>query len=158
MFISIKNKLLITVLLSLCTTLICLGKDDSLNYQYSISGVSIAKDDFYLVEVSVLVNKKKEASLSTAQKYALVGCLYQGFVVGRISQRPMLATTNLDKKQQEYIHTLILENYNSFTSSSYPIQIVKVGKQYRVTTTILVAKDALMQNLQQAGIIRNLGL
>lgn len=154
---SIKNKLLIVILLSLCVSLTCFGKDVSLDYQYSISGVAVAKDGFFLVDVSVLVNKKKEATLATAQKYALLGCLYQGFVIDRISQRPIIVSPIEDKTKQEYVDTLILDKYNTFTSSSYPIQIVKVGKQYRVTATILIAKDALRRNLEKAAIIHKLG-
>lgn len=154
---SLNLKLLLTLLLTCCASVFCHAKSDSLDYEYNISGVSIAKEGNYLVEVSVLVDKKKEADIKIVKQYALLGCLYKGFIVDRISQKPLI-TSSIDGKDREYIRKIILQEYNAYTDSSYPLQIVKVGKKYRVTTIILVAKDALRKNLEEAGVIRKLGL
>lgn len=154
----LKVKFFILSLLTFIMSGVCHAKTDRLDYDYNISGVSIAKEGNYLVEVSVTVDKKKQADIIVAKQYALLGCLYKGFLVDRLSQKPILNTPLSDKKKEDYVRRLILEDYNSYTSSTYPIQIVKVGKKYRVSAIILVAKEALIKNLENAGIIRKLGL
>lgn len=154
---SIKIKLILTILMVCCLSGFCYAKSDNLNFEYNISGVSVAKEGNYLVEVSVIVDKKKDADIKIVKQYALLGCLYKGFIVDRISQKPII-TSNIDESGKEYIRQLILNDYNKYTDSSYPLHIVKVGKKYRITTIILVAKDALRQNLEGAGVIRKLGL
>ena len=151
------SKLVITFFALFIST-VSYAKTDRLDYDYTITGVSVAREGNYLVEVKVLVDKKKEANLITAERYALLGCLYKGFIVDRISQKPMLSGPLTDKKHEEYVNNLILQDYSSFASSYSPIHIIKVGKKYRVQATILIAKDALLQNLERAGIIRKLGL
>lgn len=154
----IKLIRLLILFLFLSLPAISFAKTEILNCEYDISGVSIAKEGSYLVEVSVFVNKKKDANLAIAKQYALLGCLYKGFVVDRINQQPMLSMPLTEKTQEEYINNLIIQDYNKYTSSSHPIQIIKVGKRYKVSAVILVAKDALRQTLENAGIIRKLGL
>lgn len=154
-------KFLIKLFLILCvlsTSVSCFAKKDRLDYDYTITGASVAREGNYLVEVTVLVDKKKEANVIAAERYALLGCLYKGFIVDRISQKPMLSGPLTDKKHEVYVNNLILQDYSAFASSYSPIHIIKVGKKYRVQATILVAKDALRQNLERAGIIRKLGL
>ena len=147
----------VIVFFALFVSSVCYAKTDRLDYVYTITGVSVAREGNYLVEVTVLVDKKKEANVIAAERYALLGCLYKGFVVDRISQKPMISGP-LEKKHEEYVKNLILQDYSSFASSYSPIHIIKVGKKYRVQATILVAKDALRQNLEKAGVIRKLGL
>ena len=142
----------------LCTPILCFAKTDGLSYEYNITGEAIAKEGYYLVNVSVTVDKKKEATIKTAKQYALLGCLHKGFIVDRILQKPLLSAPLTDKDQEKYVNNLVSEQYDLFTNSEYPLQIVKIGKKHRVDATILVAKDALRQNLEDAGIIRKLGL
>ena len=151
---SLNYKILVTTLIILILSGICHAKSDKLDYDYSLSGISIAKEGYYLVEVSVTVDKKKDANIEIVRQYAMLGCLYKGFVVDRISQKPIISHS---LKDQEYINTLILEDYNTYTSSSYPIQIVKVGKQFRISSIILVSKDKLREKLESDGVIRKLG-
>lgn len=154
---SLNYKILVTTLIILILSGVCHAKSDKLDYDYSLSGISIAKEGYYLVEVSVTVDKKKEATIEVVKQFAIIGCLYKGFVVDRISQKPLLPRS-LNDKDHSYLRKLILNDYNTYASTSHPLQIVKVGKKYRVTGIILVAKDELRKNLEEAGIIRKLGL
>lgn len=154
---SLNYKLLVTSLIMLFLSGVCYAKSDKLDYEYNLSGIAIAKEGYYLVEVSVTVDKKKEANIELVKQYAIMGCLYKGFVVDRISQKPLLPHSMKDK-DQTYLRKLIHNDYNTYASTSHPLQIVKVGKKYRVTGIILVSKDNLRKNLEEAGIIRKLGL
>lgn len=53
-------KRLASLLFALWIASICFAKSALLNYEYDIVGVAIAKEGYYLVEVSTLVDKKKK--------------------------------------------------------------------------------------------------
>ena len=125
---------------------------------YEIAGVAIAKEGNYLVEVSAMVDKKKDATIEIAKQCAIHGCLFKGFVVDRIFQKPIMSLPSIEKEHQVFFEKLIREQYQNYTNSTYPIQIVKVGKRYRVKAIILVAKDALRKTMEKEGIISKLGL
>lgn len=150
-------KIFVSTLITLFLSGVCYAKSDNLDYDYNLSGITIAKGGFYLVEVSVTVDKKKEADIEIVKRYAIMGCLYKGFVVDRISQKPLLSYS-LNAKDESYLRKLVRNDYNTYASTSHPLQIVKVGKKYRVTGIILVSKDNLRKDLEDAGIIRKLGL
>ena len=57
-----------------------------------------------------------------------------------------------------YFEKLINEQFNTYTNSTHPIQIVKVGKRFRVKAIVVVAKESLRKDLEKAGIVRKLGL
>lgn len=143
---------------ALIVATISFAKSGSDSYEYDIRGVAIAKEGYYLVEVSVMVDKKKQATLDIVKKCAVHGCLLKGFVVDRISQKPILPTPLVEHENQEYFIKLFNEQYNIYVNCPQPIQIVKVGKHYRVSAVVVVAKDLLRKNLESAGIIRKLGI
>ena len=83
-------KRLASLLFALWITSICFAKSALPNFEYDIIGVAIAKEGYYLVEVSAMVDKKKDATIDIAKKCAIHGCLFKGFVVDRLSQRPII--------------------------------------------------------------------
>ena len=151
-------KRLASLLFALWITSICFAKSALPNFEYDIIGVAIAKEGYYLVEVSAMVDKKKDATIEIAKQCAIHGCLFKGFVVDRIFQKPIMSLPSIEKEHQVFFEKLIREQYQNYTNSTYPIQIVKVGKRYRVKAIILVAKDALRKTMEKEGIISKLGL
>lgn len=134
------------------------AKTNISSLDYEIAGVAIAKEGNYLVEVSAMVDKKKDATIEIAKQCAIHGCLFKGFVVDRIFQKPIISLPSIEKEHQVFFEKLIREQYQNYTNSTYPIQIVKVGKRYSVKAIILVAKDALRKTMEKEGIISKLGL
>lgn len=151
-------KRFIFLLVTLIVATFCHAKSNAESYDYSMVGVAVAKEGYYLVEVSVLVTKKKDATLDTIKKYAIQGCLFKGFVVERISQKPLLSSLNEVDEHRDFFENLLSERYADFTNSTFPLQIIKVQKRYKCTAIVAVAKDALRKYLEEAGIIRKLGL
>lgn len=147
-----------SLLFALWVTSICFAKSALPNYEYDIVGVAIAKEGYYLVEISTMIDKKKEATIDIAKKCAIHGCLFKGFVVERISQKPILPSPSEAEEHSEYFEKLINEQFNTYTNSAHPIQIVKVGKRFRVKAIVVVAKESLRKDLEKAGIVRKLGL
>lgn len=151
-------KRLASLLFALWITSICFAKSALPNYEYDIVGVAIAKEGYYLVEVSTLVDKKKEATIDLAKKCAILGCLFKGFAVERFFQKPLISSPSQAEEHSEYFDKLISEQFDTYTNTTQPIQIVKVGKRFRVKAIVVVAKEALRKNLENAGIVRKLGL
>lgn len=134
----------------------CFAKSDSPVYEYDIVGVAVAKDGYYLVEVSAMVDKKKDATVDIAKKCAIHGCLFKGFVLPRNAQKPIMASPSEEQAHAEYFDKLINEQFSAYTNSASPAQIVEVGKRYRVKAVIAVAKEALRKDLEKAGIVKSL--
>ena len=155
---NVKMRRLASLLFALCIASVCFAKSVVPNYEYDIVGVAIAKEGYYLVEVSAMVDKKKEATIDIAKKCAIHGCLFKGFAVDRISQKPIMSSPSEAEEHSEYFDKLINEQFNTYTNSTHPIQIIKVGKRFRVKAIIVVAKESLRKDLEKAGILRKLGL
>lgn len=151
------RKSLSLILVFLLST-VSYAKTNISSLDYEIAGVAIAIEGNYLVEVSAMVDKKKDATIEIAKQCAIHGCLFKGFVVDRIFQNPIMSLPSIEKEHQVFFEKLIREQYQNYTNSTYPIQIVKVGKRYRVKAIILVAKDALRKTMEKEGIISKLGL
>lgn len=151
-------KILISFCISLLMTLTCFAQSGLQNFDYDIVGVDIAKEGYYLVEVSAMVDKKKEATIDIAKKCAIHGCLFKGFTLDRISQRAIISSPKDVEEHTDYLNKLISEQYNVYTSSLQPALVVKVGKRFRVKATIAVAKEILRKDLEKAGVVRKLGL
>ena len=146
---------IILLLLVLLVNFTCFAKTD---YEYDIVGVAIAKEGYYLVEVSAMVDKKKEATIDIAKKCAIHGCLFKGFAVERISQKPIISSPSDAEVHSEYLNKLVNEQFETYTNSTHPIQIVRVGKRFRVKAIVVVAKESLRKDLEKAGVVRNLGI
>ena len=151
------RKSLSLILVFLLST-VSYAKTNISSLDYEIAGVAIAIEGNYLVEVSAMVDKKKDATIEIAKQCAIHGCLFKGFVVDRIFQKPIMSLPAIEKEHQVFFEKLIREQYQNYTNSTYPIQIVKVAKRYRVKAIILVAKDALRKTMEKEGIISKLGL
>ncbi len=145
----------ILLLLVLLVNFTCFAKPD---YEYDIVGVAIAKEGYYLVEVSAMVDKKKEATIDIAKKCAIHGCLFKGFAVERISQKPIISSPSDAEVHSEYLNKLINEQFETYTNSTHPIQIARVGKRFRVKAIVVVAKESLRKDLEKAGVVRKLGI
>lgn len=123
------------------------------DYEIVSAGTSVG---YYIVKVSAHVSNKNDISEVSVKKCALHGVLFKGFT-GDNPQRPMIG--ELQGAQYQYINNLLANDYGKYTETiGIPLQVVKQGKTYKVTTVVQVAKDLLRKNLEEAGIIRKLGL
>lgn len=101
---------------------------------------------YYIVEVSAYVNKKNQIGQEIVRKCAVHGVLFKGFNGGQgcNSQRPVVGNAMLESQKSEFFKPFFEDgggyaNYTSMVSGS--IQTQKVGKQYKVTAVVSVAKD-----------------
>ena len=76
----------------------------------------------------------------------------------RIFQKPIISSPSQAEEHSEYFDKLINKQFDTYTNTTQPIQIVKIGKHFRVKAIVVIAKEALRKNLENAGIVRKLGL
>ena len=60
----------------------------------------------------------------------------------------------INESNQYYLSKNVASIYKKPT----PIQIVKVGKRFRVKAIVVVAKELLRKDLEKEGVVRKLGL
>ena len=127
---------------------------------YQIEGAGTGNQGTYLVRVSVLTKKSKVLD-DEIGRCAVHGVLFRGFAnkEARQQQKPLAGGAMVEQQNAKFFEdffgkTGTYVNYYQIVSGSR--QVVKVGKQYKVTGTVTVAKDQLRKDLQDAGIIKGL--
>lgn len=171
----IRNKLL-TVLLCLLTA--CLSFDasakkkidkETMQWRYEIEAVDgQASQGNILVKVYTYAKKKEDAILQ-AGKNAVHGILFKGVAAKNNStvripgQKPIISDSGAQKEHQKYFSSFFKDDgkYQLFVqlvNNGVPDigDVIKIGKEYKVGVKVLVAKDALRKEMENAGIIRSL--
>lgn len=135
------------------------NKDKPLNYSIECAGS--ASQGYYLVKVSAYVSKSSEISNDIVMRSAVHGVLFKGFSGrdGCVSQRPLAGSTSVEQEKADYFNAFFNKEkaYSSYANViPESMQTEKVGKQYKVTAIVNVAKDLLYKALTKAGIIKGL--
>ncbi len=129
--------------------------------EYEISCAGNGEYGRYLVSVSAFVNKKKDISHLVVKQCAVHGVLFKGFPGSRgcRSQKPILNDPVFEQKYKELFTDIIYNQYNIYaTSVDEALNVIKVGKRYKVTAVIEVNATMLRKILETKGVIRKLGL
>lgn len=128
--------------------------------EYDIEGSGTANQGSYLVTVTV-ITKDKKIDDSELVKAAVHGVLFRGFTSKehRQSQRPLAGSAAVEAQHVDFFSSFFNEggafrNYGQTVSGSR--SVVKSGKKYRVSTTVVVNKEQLRKDLEQAGVVRGL--
>lgn len=128
--------------------------------QYSIQSAGSANQGYYLVEVSAIVDKASQISEDIVLKCAVHGVLFKGFAAGNggLAQRPLTGSAMQEQQHAEFYNEFFQNksyvNYATFVEGS--MKTARVGKQYKVTGTVSVAKDQLRRDLEKTGMIKGL--
>lgn len=159
----LKTKLLLLFFLLSLPLAVLNAKDDAPNaFTYDIKCGGSGTQGYYIVEVSAYVNKKNQIGQEIVRKCAVHGVLFKGFNGGQgcSSQRPLVANAMIETQKSEFFQPFFEEGggYGTYaTMVNGSIQTQKVGKQFKVTAIVSVAKDQLRKDLEQVGIIKGLG-
>lgn len=128
--------------------------------EYQLQGAGTGNQGTYLVTVSVL-GKKKSINDDVLARCAVHGVLFKGFVEPsmRKTVKPLAGSASKEGEHADYFETFFesegpATNYVTFVNSSR--NVVKSGKQYKVSATVSVSKDQLRKDLEDAGVIRGL--
>ena len=139
------------------TALSQLIHDNSLKYEINCAG--IGQQGYYVVEVSIYVEKKKDINIENVKRCAVHGVIFKGFSGERgfSHQEPILSPV-VESENSDFFNAFFQKDYLYYVSDvDGTIQTMKVGKGYQVTSIVQVAKSELRKMLEQSGIIRKLG-
>jgi hypothetical protein len=157
------TKLLNLLLFMLCVmyTTNIIAKDKGADLTYDIVCAGSGTQGYYLVQVSAYVEKSSEIGNDVVCKCAVHGVLFKGFVgfQGCTSQRPLAGSPLTENQHDDFFTKFFLTGggYASYaTMISGSLQTQRLGKRYKVTAIISVAKDQLRKDLEKAGMIKGL--
>lgn len=152
----VSKVMLLLILLSFSLTTLN-AKSRITDTRYDIEGVETGQQGTYLVKVYVY---SKKSSVTTEEfKYAAVhGVIFRGFTgKGFGVQRP-IANIEVQTQHADYFNAFFKNgDYAAYAQVVNPVaDRVKIGKEYKISATVSVSKDALRKTLEGAGIIRSL--
>jgi hypothetical protein len=136
------------------------AKDKEKPLEYSIQSAGSANQGYYLVEVSAMVDKAKQVSEDIVLKCAVHGVLFRGFAAaqGGTAQRPLTGSAMQEMQHKEFYDAFFqngsYKSYATFVNGS--MKTTRVGKQFKVTGIVSVAKEQLRRDLEKAGMIKGL--
>ena len=125
---------------------------------YEIEGAGTGNQGTYLVRVSVLTRSSK-VSDDEIGRCAIHGVLFRGFSSkeNHQQQKPLAGSPMVEMQQKDFFENFFSSTYkNYFQMVSSSRQVVKVGKQYKVSGVVTVAKDQLKKDLVAADVIKGL--
>lgn len=138
-----------------------LAGNDKAIPEYELEGQGTGAQGTYLVKVTVITKDKK---ISNAQigRAAVHGVLFRGFSSKehRQHQRPLAGSASAESQHPDFFQEFFdldggaYKNYVEHVDGSR--QVMKSGKQYRVSANVVVRKDDLRRELETAGVIRGL--
>lgn len=142
--------LLMTFILSV---LVC-----SAQGSYNIAGCGQGKNGAYLVKVSMVVKDVKTAR-ELMRRNAVHGVLFRGFTAdagGGTQQKPLIQDPNIERTKADFFNAFwnekSYERYVQMIATSFTS--VKQNKEYEVSATFLVDKEALLRFLEESGVIK----
>lgn len=145
-------------ILSMLLPLSAIAADKTLSYE--IEGAGTATQGNYLVKVTV-VSKKSKVNNEYIARCAVHGVLFRGFANKemRQSQKPLAGSPMAESQHAQFFADFFKENGPAVayvTSIDSGLQVVKAGKQYKISTIVTVNKGQLQKDLEKAGIIKGL--
>lgn len=156
----IRIRAVLIMVLTLTISFVINAKDSDSMPQYEITGAGTGTQGVYLVYVSV-VSKKNNPSDNLLKQAAVHGVLFRGFSnkEHRQMQKPLAGSAANEAQHADFYKDFFSEsgnaaNYATIIDGSR--KVVKSGKEYRITVTASVNKDALRSYLESMGILTGL--
>jgi len=131
-------------------------------FRYEIECAGVGNAGTYLVKVWSY-SKKPIVAFEQAAKNAVHGVLFKGFPASkecRQGQKPIAANPAVEQEQAEFFKNFFRDNgaYLKYINiaGNTATGTVKIGKEYKVSRIISVAKDQLRKDLEDEGVIKGL--
>jgi hypothetical protein len=163
-----KNQLKTVLIAIFCTvSLYSQKKEDrrTMEWRYEIECAGVAQEGYYLVKCYTYT-KEKNIKMEQAKKNAIHGVLFKGFsgnsTNGCSTVKPLCANPNIEFEKKEFFDTFFADGgkYMKYINLSNDAEMaserIKVGKEYKFGVNILVSKDMLRKDMEEAGILRTL--
>jgi putative intracellular protease/amidase len=128
--------------------------------ELEVSCDAVGAEGLQIVMVAGVARNDRDA-LVEAQKNAVKAMLFRGVTTSVCTVPPMLRPADITPEANSYFTRMFTTggtylSYIAFTGDQVETRI-KVGRQIKVGSTIVVSVTRLRQDLEQAGILRALG-
>lgn len=153
------KRIFLTLMVLLTASAVAFAKDDD-KLNYEIEGAGTGSQGTYLVKVTV-ISKKSKINDELIARCAVHGVLFRGFNNKELrqNQRPLAGSPIVEAQHADFFKDFFAENglaKNYVASVNGSRQVVKSGKQYKISTIVTVNKEQLHKDLESAGIIKGL--
>lgn len=158
--IYVMRKLSLLALAIICCCLSAVAADNAVLPEYELTGNGTGAQGTYLLTVTI-INKNKNVTNADLARCAVHGVLFRGFAnkEKRQSQKPLAGGPSSEASHTDYFRSFFADGgpYASYVSEvSGSRQVIKAGKQYKISATVTVNKDRLRHDLENDGIIKGL--
>lgn len=147
-------------IIAMCMAFTVDAKQKDQTLSYDIEGAGTGAQGTYMVKVTVIGKNKKPAE-ELIKRCAVHGVLFRGFANKELrqNQKPLAGSAANEAQHTDFYKDFFAENgtataYAQIVTGSR--QVVKAGKEYRVSDVVIVNKDQLLKDLQSAGVVRGL--
>jgi hypothetical protein len=132
-------------------------------WRYDIDCAGAGATGTYLVKIHVYA-KKSGVSVDEFKKNAVHGVLFKGYsgnaVAGCTSQKALVSNPATYQDRIDFFNIFFQTKGGDYlkyaTVVSNTPEVVKTGKEYKVSMIVSVAKDMLRSDLEKAGVIKGL--
>jgi len=154
---------LFALLMAFCATSATAQKKkadkDTRQWRYELEAAGIAQQNTVQVKVWSY-SKKADIAIEQAKKNAVHGIVFRGFG----SNRPLCTSPAAEQEHNDffkdffanggkYLKYVQLVNNGAIAAGDR----IKIGKEYKIGVVVVVDKNALRKDLEDAGIIKKLG-
>lgn len=127
---------------------------------YEVSCDQTGSDGTVIFTVSSTA-KNEETALREARRNAVRAVVFRGIRTERCTEDPMMRPDAFTEAADAYFDTFFKEGgqylaYVEYAGDEVEAK-VKVGKQVKVSSTVIVQRSRLRQDLERAGIIKSMG-
>lgn len=131
--------------------------NDTNKFRYEIEYIKSSGTGIVNVKVWSF-SKKSSIAAEQNKKNAIHGILFKGYPGGGASQRPMIKDPSAQTNNAEFFSAFFSNgDYMQYiTKVVGPVEVMKIGNEYKIAAEVTVNKDLLRQHLEKANIIRSL--
>ncbi len=144
--------------MSLLIALTALAKDNVLDYQIEGAGGNAGMD---LVKVTI-VSKKSDIKEEQFGRCAIHGILFRGYSTASSfglsgNRAPLMGSPLAEQQHADFFSSFFDDTYKGYIQvMSDTRRVVKVGKEYKVTSVVAVSVSNLRRDLEKIGILKSI--
>lgn len=153
------KKLFVFILTTLSCVAFAKERNDVGVLPYEIFGAGTATQGSCMVDV-IVTSAKSNINDQEIVKSAIHGVLFKGFFNEelRLSQKPLTGSALVEQQHADFFKDFFNSSYQNYGQALQSSRrVTKISrKEYKIQMTIIVSKNQLRKDLEEAGIIKKL--
>lgn len=154
-------KRLLSLVLAMFVLLPSFAKEKENTMEYQIEGEGVGNGGTNIVNITI-VSKKNDITEEKFAQCAVHGILFRGYTnsLGSYSSStvaPMAGSPINEMEHADFYKEFFKSTYKGYVQiMDSSRKVVKVGKEYKITTAVAVSTSQLRRDLEKMGIIKSL--